>query len=112
LNSSAGLAVFMGAFVPVVSVPLAAILLVSMVAVQLPNGFLSIKLLAGSCAICIAGIAGPCSGTFEGHPVPPVVSAEDPFMDGATVLIPLLVSLRRALNRETACAARLLARIV
>ena len=46
------------------------------------------------------------------HPVPPVVSGEDPFMDGATVLTPLLVSLIRALNRETASAARLLASIV
>jgi uncharacterized membrane protein YphA (DoxX/SURF4 family) len=35
-----GLAVFRGAFVPVVCVPLAASLLVSMVAVQLPNGLL------------------------------------------------------------------------
>ena len=41
-----GLAVFMGASVPWVSVPLAAILLVSIFTMLLPNGFLSIKLQA------------------------------------------------------------------
>lgn len=41
-----GLAVLMGAFARWVSIPLSAILLVSMFSVLLPNGFTSIKLLA------------------------------------------------------------------
>src|SRR4051812_15774808 len=41
-----GLAVLVGALVPLVSVPLAAILVVAMVTVHLPYGFSSVKLLA------------------------------------------------------------------
>jgi putative oxidoreductase len=41
-----GLAVLLGAFVPVVSLPMAAVLLVAMVTVHLPYGFSSIKLLS------------------------------------------------------------------
>ncbi len=41
-----GLAVFLGAFVTLVSVPMAALLLVAMFTVHLPYGFSSIKLLA------------------------------------------------------------------
>jgi putative oxidoreductase len=43
-----GLALLMGAFVPWVSIPLAAILLVSVFTVLLPYGFLSIKLQAAT----------------------------------------------------------------
>jgi putative oxidoreductase len=41
-----GLAVILGAFVTLVSVPMAAVLLVAIFTVHLPNGFSSIKLLA------------------------------------------------------------------
>ena len=40
-----GLAVLLGAFIPLVSVPLAALLIVAIVTVHLPYGFTSIKLL-------------------------------------------------------------------
>ena len=39
-----GLAVFLGAYIPVVSLPMAAVLLVAIFTVHLPNGFSSIKL--------------------------------------------------------------------
>ena len=39
-----GLAVFLGAFIPVVAGPMAVVLLVAIVTVHLPNGFSSIKL--------------------------------------------------------------------
>src|SRR6266404_285766 len=45
-----GCAVILGAFVPLVSLPMAAILLVAMFTVQLPNGFSSIKLVAVTAA--------------------------------------------------------------
>jgi putative oxidoreductase len=45
-----GLAVLVGAFVPWVSVPMAAILLVATFTVHLPNGFSSIKILAVTAA--------------------------------------------------------------
>ncbi len=41
-----GLAVLLGAFIPLVSLPMAAVLLVAMFTVHLPNGFSSIKLIA------------------------------------------------------------------
>jgi putative oxidoreductase len=41
-----GLAVLLGAWIPVISIPLAAILLVAAITVQRPYGFTSIKLLA------------------------------------------------------------------
>src|SRR6516162_6082292 len=41
-----GLAVLLGAFIPIVSLPMAAVLLVAMLTVHLPYGFSSIKLLA------------------------------------------------------------------
>jgi putative oxidoreductase len=41
-----GLAVLLGAFVPLASVPMAAVLLVAMLTVHLPYGFSSIKLLS------------------------------------------------------------------
>jgi len=41
-----GFAVFVGAFVPLVSVPMAVVLLVAMFTVHLPYGFSSIKLMA------------------------------------------------------------------
>lgn len=45
-----GCAVILGAFVPLVSLPMAAVLLVAMFTVQLPNGFSSIKLVAFTAA--------------------------------------------------------------
>jgi putative oxidoreductase len=45
-----GLAVLLGAFVPVVSLPMAAVLLVAIFTVHLPFGFTSIKLLAVTAA--------------------------------------------------------------
>jgi putative oxidoreductase len=45
-----GLAVLAGAFVPLVAVPMAAVLLVATLTVHLPNGFSSIKLLAVTAA--------------------------------------------------------------
>ena len=45
-----GCAVILGAFVPLVSLPMAAVLLVAMFTVQLPYGFSSIKLLAVTAA--------------------------------------------------------------
>jgi putative oxidoreductase len=41
-----GLAVLLGAFIPLASVPMLAVLLVAIFTVHLPNGFSSIKLLA------------------------------------------------------------------
>ncbi len=41
-----GLAVLLGAFVPLVSIPMAVVLLVATFTVHLPNGFSSIKLIA------------------------------------------------------------------
>ena len=41
-----GLAIFVGAFVPLISLPLAAVLLVAIFTVHLPYGFSSIKLMA------------------------------------------------------------------
>ncbi|HEY1302050.1 MAG TPA: DoxX family protein [Vicinamibacterales bacterium] len=41
-----GFAVILGAFVPLVSVPMAAVLVVAMLTVHLPYGFMSIKLLS------------------------------------------------------------------
>jgi putative oxidoreductase len=45
-----GLAVLLGAFVPLASIPMAAVLLVAIVTVHLPYGFSSIKLLAVTAA--------------------------------------------------------------
>lgn len=45
-----GMAVFLGAFVPLASLPLAAVLLVAIFTVHLPYGFSSIKLLAVTAA--------------------------------------------------------------
>jgi putative oxidoreductase len=45
-----GLAVALGAFVPLVSIPMAAVLLVAMFTVHLPYGFSSIKLMAVTAA--------------------------------------------------------------
>jgi putative oxidoreductase len=41
-----GLAVLLGAFIPIVSIPMAIVLLVAIFTVHLPNGFSSIKLLS------------------------------------------------------------------
>lgn len=41
-----GLAVFVGAFIPLASIPMVIVLLVAIVAVHLPNGFSSIKLMS------------------------------------------------------------------
>jgi putative oxidoreductase len=41
-----GLAVFLGAFIPFASIPMAVVLLVAIFTVHLPNGFSSIKLLS------------------------------------------------------------------
>ncbi len=41
-----GLAVFLGAFIPIVSIPMAVVLFVAIFTVHLPNGFSSIKLLS------------------------------------------------------------------
>jgi len=45
-----GLAVLLGALVPLASIPMAAVLLVAMITVHLPYGFSSIKLLAVTAA--------------------------------------------------------------
>jgi putative oxidoreductase len=45
-----GLAILVGAFVPLASVPLAIVLLVAIFTVHLPNGFSSVKLIAVSAA--------------------------------------------------------------
>ena len=45
-----GLSVLIGAFVPLVAIPMAAVLLVAIFTVHLPNGFSSIKLLAVTAA--------------------------------------------------------------
>jgi putative oxidoreductase len=45
-----GFAVLVGAFIALVSIPMAAVLLVAMFTVHLPNGFSSIKLLAVTAA--------------------------------------------------------------
>jgi putative oxidoreductase len=45
-----GMAVFLGAFVALASVPMAAVMLVAIFTVHLPNGFASIKLLAVTAA--------------------------------------------------------------
>lgn len=45
-----GIAVLIGAFVPLVSIPMAAVLLVAMFTVHLPFGFTSIKLIAVTAA--------------------------------------------------------------
>jgi putative oxidoreductase len=45
-----GLAVLAGAFVPLASIPMAAVLLVPVFTVQLPNGFSSIKLIGVTAA--------------------------------------------------------------
>lgn len=46
IEIAGGLAVLLGAFLPLVSLPMAAVLLVAMFSVHLPYGFSSIKLLA------------------------------------------------------------------
>ena len=50
-----GVAVLLGAFVPLVSVPMAAVLLVAMFTVHLPYGFSSIKLMAVTAAGAVFG---------------------------------------------------------
>jgi putative oxidoreductase len=45
-----GAAVLLGAFIPIVSIPMAAVLLVAILTVHLPNGFSSIKLEAVTAA--------------------------------------------------------------
>ena len=46
IELAGGFALFVGAFVPIISVPLAAVLVVAMLSVHLPYGFSSIKLIA------------------------------------------------------------------
>jgi putative oxidoreductase len=46
VESLGGLAVFLGAFIPLVSIPMAIVLLVAIFTVHVPNGFSSIKLLS------------------------------------------------------------------
>jgi putative oxidoreductase len=53
-----GVAVLLGAFVPLVSVPMAAVLLVAMFTVHLPYGFSSIKLMAVTSAGAMFGPPG------------------------------------------------------
>jgi putative oxidoreductase len=53
-----GVAVLLGAFVPLVSVPMAAVLLVAMFTVHLPYGFSSIKLIAVTTAGAVFGPPG------------------------------------------------------
>ena len=60
-----GLAVLLGALVPLASIPMAAVLLVAMVTVHLPYGFSSIKLLAVTAAGAQFGPPG-----FETDPHP------------------------------------------
>ena len=50
IELAGGLAVLLGAFVPLVSLPMAAVLLVAIFTVHLPFGFTSIKLLAVTAA--------------------------------------------------------------
>src|SRR4051794_9560777 len=53
-----GVAVLLGAFVPLVSVPMAAVLLVAMFTVHLPYGFSSINLIAVTAAGAVFGPPG------------------------------------------------------
>src|SRR5436190_12948743 len=53
-----GLAVLLGALVPLASIPMAAVLLVAMITVHLPYGFSSIKLQAVTDAVVQFGPAG------------------------------------------------------
>jgi putative oxidoreductase len=53
-----GVAVLIGAFVPLVSIPMAAVLLTAMFTTQLPNGFLAIKLQAVTAAGAQFGAPG------------------------------------------------------
>ena len=53
-----GVAVLLGAFVPLVSVPMAAVLLVAIFTVHLPYGFSSIKLMAVTSAGAVFGPPG------------------------------------------------------
>ena len=53
-----GVAVLLGAFVPLVSMPMAAVLLVAMFTVHLPYGFSSIKLMAVTTAGAVFGPPG------------------------------------------------------
>jgi putative oxidoreductase len=50
IELAGGLAVLAGAFIPIVSIPLAAVLIVAAVTVHLPYGFTSIKLRAVTAA--------------------------------------------------------------
>src|SRR5260370_11506463 len=68
-----GLAVLVGAFVPLASVPMAAVLLVAMLTVHLPYGFSSIKLQTGT-----AGRAQFWSPRYENHL---------PYLSGLTTLL-------------------------
>jgi putative oxidoreductase len=52
-----GVAILLGAFVMLVSIPMAAVLLVAIVTVHLPNGFSSIKL-GGDCRRCAIRATG------------------------------------------------------
>jgi putative oxidoreductase len=53
-----GFAVVLGAFIAVVSIPMAALLLVAIFTVHLPNGFSSIKLLAVTAGVAEFGPPG------------------------------------------------------
>lgn len=101
-----GLLIFLGAFVPLATIPMVIVLLAAIVTVHLPNGFSSIKLqsfdvagahfgppgyetdllyLSGLIALCLGG-AGPLSvdgllnrlfGAEQHRPVPPPIFSSD-----------------------------------
>ena len=58
MELTGGTAVLLGAFIPLVSVPLAAVLLVAIFAVHLPYGFSSIKLMAVTPSGAVFGPVG------------------------------------------------------
>jgi putative oxidoreductase len=88
-----GFAVLVGAFVPLVSVPMAAVLLVAMFTVHLPYGFSSIRLMAITPTGAKFGPVGyECDLLYLGCIVALVLGGAGPFaIDG-------FLSRRRALN--------------
>lgn len=92
-----GFAVLVGAFIPLVSVPMALVLLVAMFTVHLPYGFSSIKLMAITSTGAKFGPVGyECDLLYLGCIVALVLGGSGPFaIDG------FLSSRRSAINSST-----------
>ena len=92
-----GFAVLVGAFIPLVSVPMALVLLVAMFTVHLPYGFSSIKLMAITSTGAKFGPVGyECDLLYLGCIAALVLGGSGPFaIDG------FLSSRRRAINSST-----------